>query len=115
MLETMTNYDNDSEKRTDASNHAAVIGYDQRGRCHRWDPVRATLYVTVDGDVVHTEELARPAVPHWIEYVREDKCGWIDEWWTAETPAYDRHRAAKAQAADIRYNLAKESAQEATA
>ncbi|MFD1586250.1 hypothetical protein ACFR9U_04605 [Halorientalis brevis] len=111
----MTDYDNDSEKRTAVSNHAAVIGYDQRGRCHRWDPVRATLSVTVDGDVVHTEELARPAVQHWIDYVREEKCGWIDEWWNAETPAHDRHQAAKAQAADIRYNLAKDAAQEATA
>lgn len=73
------------------------------------------FWVDETHDVVHTEELARPAVQHWIDYVREDKCGWIDEWWNAETPAYDRHQAAKVQAADIRYNLAKDTAQGAMA
>ena len=113
MQTNADDYDTSGEK--SVAQRAGVIGYDRRGRCHRWDPVRATLYVTVDGDVVHTEELARPAVQHWIDYVRSEKCGWIDEWWNAETPAHDRHQAAKAQAADIRYNLAKETAREATA
>ncbi|MFD1588542.1 hypothetical protein ACFR9U_16310 [Halorientalis brevis] len=102
----MTDYETSSEKTV--AQRAGVIGYDQRGRCHRWDPVRATLYVTIDGEVVHTEQLSRPAVRHWIEYVRDEKCGWIDEWWQCDDlgESKQRHRAAKAQAADIRYNLA---------
>lgn len=100
----MERYEADSQERT-ATDHP-VFGYDRRGRAHRYDAVRATVLVTVDGDVVHTEQLAKPAVPRWIQFIREEKCGWLDEWWHADTLPVDRHQAAKARAADIRYEQA---------
>jgi hypothetical protein len=106
-----------SRKKSDAQDlkeHTAVFGYDQDGRTHHWNPVTATVVVTVDGDVEHTEELSREAVPEWIAFV-DQQCGWIDQWWHAKRLNYERYRAAKAQAADIRYNRTIESGQEATA
>lgn len=57
-------------------------------------------------DVDHTEPLARDDVPVWIAYIRE-QCGWLDCWWGAGTVPGDRQHAARAQAADIRYERAK--------
>lgn len=112
-MEDMTDYET-SEQKSDAQElkeHAAVFGYDQTGRCHRWNPLTATVVVTVDGDIEHTEELSREAVPTWIEFVAE-RCGWIDQWWHERRTSHQRYMAAKAQAADIRYNKAVESTQD---
>lgn len=103
----MSDNDTNDKKRT-ATDHP-VFGYDQRGRAHRYDAVRATVVVTADGEVVHEEQLAKPAVPAWIEFVAET-CSWLDCWWHAETLPVDRYRSAKAQAADIRYERAKSEA-----
>jgi len=108
----MTDYDNDAEKDSVAQD-AGVFGYDKTGHCHRYDPVRGTVFVTVDGEVVHTEQLAPAAVPNWIEYVA-DKHGWIDQWFGSDVPQFERHQQARAQAADIRYQNAKTTS-EATA
>lgn len=84
-----------------------VFGYDEAGRAHRYDPVRATVIVTVDGEVVHTEQLAKPTVPSWFAFIRDEKCGWIDCWWDDDTVPVERHSAAKARDADIRDEMAK--------
>lgn len=85
---------------------APIFGYDQTGRAHRWDPTTATVVVTVDGDVEHTEELSREAVPNWLEFV-DEKCGWIAEWWHDTKPPWDKLQAVQSRAADIRYEQAK--------
>lgn len=80
----MTDYEVDSQERT-ATDHP-VFGYDQAGRAHGYDAVRATVVVTADGEVVHTEQLAKAAVPEWIAFIEDDKCGWAGDgpWWTVE-------------------------------
>jgi len=103
----MSAHDTNDKKRT--ATDYPVFGYDCEGRAHRYDAVRATVIVTADGEVVHTEHLAKPAVPAWIRFV-EDSCEWIDCWWQADTLPVERHRRAKARAADIRYERAKREA-----
>lgn len=103
----MTDYKGDSQERT-ATDHP-VFGYDQAGRAHRYDAMRATIVVTADTEVVHTEQLAKAVVPEWIRFVRE-RCGWLDCWWQADSLPADRHRAAKARATDIQYERAKAEA-----
>lgn len=63
---------------------AGVFGIDQKSRKHRWHKGTATVVVTHDDEIVHTEELAREHVTQWIEFVRDDACGWIDVWWSSE-------------------------------
>lgn len=101
----MSDYKGDSQERT-ATDHP-VFGYDQQGRAHRYDSVRATVVVTADGELIHEEQLAKPAVPAWIEFVEQACCGFLDEWWHADTLPVERYRTAKARAADIRYERAK--------
>lgn len=99
----MANTTHSTDKGTDEQ--LPVFGYDQRGRAHRYDAVRATVVVTLDGETVHEEQLAKPAVPEWIQFVAE-KCGWVDQWWQADVLPVERHRSATARAADIRYERA---------
>lgn len=84
------------------------------GRCHRWNRVTATVVVTVDGQIDHTEELPREAVPEWLEFVAQ-RYGWIDQWGHDKHHSYEHYMAAKVEAADIRYNMAVESTQKVAA
>ena len=62
---------------------AGVVGVDAKNRKHRFHTGTATVIVTRDDEVVHTEELAREHVPQWIDYVT-GKCGWDQVWWSTE-------------------------------
>ena len=90
-----------------ALEYAGVIGYDAKGRAHKYNRVTATIFVTIDGDVVHVEQLSRSHMGQWIDYV-EDEVGWLDCWWFDTHPSLGRQDAAKARAADVRYELAKQ-------
>ncbi|WP_135363433.1 hypothetical protein [Halosimplex halophilum] len=104
----MTEHESDTQEVTERQiERAGVFGYDKKGRAHRFDSVRSTIIVTVDGEVTHVEQLARHRVVNWIDFVAT-KCGWIDQWWT-NTDSLDsmqRHQAARARAADIQYEQA---------
>jgi len=104
----MNGNDTDTQEVTEAQlERSGVFGYDQEGRCHRYDRIRARVIVTVNDEVVHFEDLAQHRVVNWIDYVSAE-CGWIDQWWTNEggIESMQRHQAAKAQAADIQYQQA---------
>jgi len=75
---------------------AAVFGIDAKNRKHRFHTGTATVVVTDGDDVVHTEQLAREHVPQWIEYVRDEACGWVDVWWSAKGFGEGIVRAMKA-------------------
>ena len=91
-----------------ALEHAGVIGYDAKGRAHKYNRVTATIFVTIDGDVVHVEQLSRSRVGQWIDHA-DETVGWLDCWWFETHASIARQDAAKARAADIRYERAKQS------
>jgi|GEM_PF-3087280 len=74
-----------------------VFGIDTKHRKHRWHQGTATVIVTKDDEVVHTEELAREHVTKWIDYVEDEACGWVDVWWSATGFGEGIVRAMEAQ------------------
>lgn len=109
----MTDNESDTQDVSDAAlERAGVFGYDRNGFKHSYDPGRAQVIVQDGDDVIHVEQLGRDRVVQWIDFVAEEKSGWIDQWFTVADAgeAMRRQRVAEAKAADEQYEQAKQEA-----
>ena len=109
----MSQNESDTQDVSDrALDRAGVFGFDRSGFKHSYDSGRAQVIVQDGDEVIHVEQLARDRVIQWIDFVAEEKGGWISQWWTVQnaSEAMRRQQIAEAKAADIRYEQAKTEA-----
>lgn len=59
------------------------LGTDAKGRDHYWCPVRGRVWVTVDGEIEHIEQVQD--LGNWVEFVAE-RVGWDSVRYTRTDP-----------------------------